>query len=243
MKIIARFAQIIFIICLPLLVFTGSVAWAVNSAWLYTSGFEKYDVQQILAQNGLPLTENDLDNIARDFIHYFNSSEEFIHLTVQIDGQIIELFNEEETIHFKDVKDLFRLDYAVLLGTFIYCLIFAVGCIFWRRGKYHSFLARGAVIGSGVSLGIMLILLVAILLDFDSLFYQFHLISFTNEFWSAEGNMLLLFPGGFWYDMFTYGALFAVALALIPGLAGGIYLLFVRRRKRKSDQHPQSNTQ
>jgi integral membrane protein (TIGR01906 family) len=241
MKIIARFAQILFIICLTLLVFTGAVVWAVNSAWLYTSGFEKYDVQQTLVQNGLPLTENDLDNIARDFIHYFNSSEEFIHLTVQIDGQTIELFNEEETIHFKDVKDLFQLDYAVLLGTFIYCLIFAAGCIFWRRGKYHSFLARGAVIGSGVSLGIMLILLVAILLDFDSLFYQFHLISFTNEFWSAEGNMLLLFPGGFWYDMFTYGALFAVALALIPGIAGGIYLLFVRRRK--SDQYPQSKSQ
>jgi integral membrane protein (TIGR01906 family) len=241
MKIIGKFAQILFFICLPLLVFTGSVAWAVNSAWLYTSGFEKYDVQQILAQNGLPVTENDLDNIAGDFIHYFNSSEEFIHLTVQIDGQTIELFNEEETIHFKDVKDLFRLDYAVLLGTFIYCSIFAVVCIFWRRGKYHSFLARSAITGSGVSLGIMLVILIAILLDFDSLFYQFHLISFSNDFWSAEGNMLLLFPGGFWYDMFTYGALFAVALALIPGIASGIYLLFVRRKK--SDQYPQSNRQ
>ncbi len=241
MKIIIRFAQIIFIICLPLLVFTGSVAWAVNSTWLYTSGFEKYNVQQTLAQNGLPLTQNDLDNIARDFVHYFNSREEFIHLTVQINRQAVELFNEEEITHFKDVKGLFRFDYAVLLGAFIYCLIFAAGCIFWRRGKYHAFLARSAIIGSGVSLGIMLIILIAILLDFDSLFYQFHLISFTNEFWSAEGNMLLLFPGGFWYDIFTYGALFAVALALIPGIAGGIYLPYFRRRK--SDQHPQSNRQ
>jgi len=241
MKIIGKFAQVLFVICLPLVVFTGSVAWAVNSAWLYNSGFEKYDVQQSLAQNGLSVTQNDLNNITRDFIHYFNSSEEFIHLTVQINGKIIELFSEEETIHFKDVKDLFRLDYAVLLGTFIYCLIFAAGCVFWHRGKYHSFLARSAVIGSCVSLGIMLILLVAILLDFDSLFYQFHLISFANDFWSAEGNMLLLFPGGFWYDIFICGALFAVALALIPGIAGGIYLLLVRRRK--SDQHPQSNAQ
>jgi integral membrane protein (TIGR01906 family) len=241
MGILKKCAQILFVICLALLVFTGSVAWAVNSAWLYTSGFEKYDVQQTLAQNGLPVTENDLDNIAGDFVHYFNSSEEFIHLTVQINGQAVELFNEEEIIHFKDVKSLFRLDYAVLLGTIIYGLLFTSVCIFWRRGKYHSFLARSAIIGSGMSLGMMLIILVAILLDFDSLFYQFHLISFANDFWSAEGNMLLLFPGGFWYDMFTYGALFAVALALIPGIAGGIYMLFVKRRK--SDQHPQSNRQ
>jgi len=27
---------------------------------------------------------------------------------------------------------------------------------------------------------------------------------FTNTFWSAEGNMLLLFPDGFWYDAATY---------------------------------------
>ncbi len=239
MKIIGKFAQVLFVICLPLVVFTGSVAWAVNSAWLYNSGFEKYDVQQSLAQNGLSVTQNDLNNITRDFIHYFNSSEEFIHLTLQINGQTVELFNEEEIIHFKDVKGLFRLDYAVLLGTFLYCLIFFVACVFWNRGKYHSLLAWRAVIGSGVSLGIMLVILIAILLDFNSLFYQFHLISFTNDFWSTEGNMLLLFPGGFWYDIFTYGALFAVALALIPGIAGGIYLLFVRRRK--SDRHPQSN--
>jgi integral membrane protein (TIGR01906 family) len=234
MKIIGKFAQILFVICLPLLVFTGSVAWAVNSVWLYTSGFEKYDVQETLAKNGLPLTSNNLKDIARDFIHYFNSSEEYINLTVQINGQTIELFNEEEIIHFKDVKDLFRLDYAVLFGTFLYCLLFSILYIFWRKGFYRPFLTRSAIIGSGVSLGIMLILLVAILLDFDSLFYQFHLISFANDFWSAEGNMLLLFPGGFWYDMFTYGALFAVALALIPGLIAGIYLVQARRKK-KSD--------
>jgi len=42
------------------------------------------------------------------------------------------------------------------------------------------------------------------LLNFDTLFYDFHLIAFSNSFWSAEGNMLLLFPGGFWYDAAIY---------------------------------------
>lgn len=234
MRIIRRFAQWLFILCLPVLVFTGSVAWAVNSAWLYTAGFEKHHVQETLAENGLPLTDSQLKDITHEFIQYFISGEEFIHLTVQIDGQTVELFNEEEIIHFKDVKGLFRLDYAVLLGTFLYCLIFALVCFFWRNGTYHHLLARSAIIGSGVSLGIMMFIGIAILLDFDSLFYQFHLVSFANEFWSAEGNMLLLFPGGFWYDMFATGALFAAVMSLIPGVIGGIYLLRVRR-KVKSD--------
>jgi integral membrane protein (TIGR01906 family) len=239
MKILMRFAQIFFIICLPLLVFTVSVAWAVNSTWLYTSGFAKYDVQQTLAENGLEVTATDLKEIASGFVRYFNSGEEYINLSVQVNGQAVPLFNEEEIIHFKDVKGLFRLDYNVLLGTSLYCLAFVGAGLFWRKGNYRHLLARSTVIGSGVSLGIMLIILIAILLDFDSLFYQFHLISFANNFWSAEGNMLLLFPGGFWYDIFTYGALFAVALALIPGIAGGTYLFWLRRKKR-SDKHTQS---
>lgn len=241
MKILGRIAQWLFILSLPVLAFTGTVAWAVNSGWLYTAGFGKYHVQESLAENDLPVTNADLKDIARGFIHYFNSGEEFIHLTVPIDGQNIELFNEEEIIHFKDVKGLFRLDYGVLLGTFLYCLLFTLVCFFWRNGTYHHLLARSAIIGSGISLGIMVLILIFILLDFDSLFYQFHLVSFSNEFWSAEGNMLLLFPGGFWYDVFTYGALFAVVLSLIPGIIGGIYILKVRRNKR--DKHPQSNSQ
>jgi integral membrane protein (TIGR01906 family) len=241
MRIVSRIAQWLFILCLPVLVFTVSVAWAVNSAWLYVAGFEKYHVQESLAENGLPLTDNQLKGIAHEFIHYFNSGEEYIHLTVQIDGQSIELFNREEIIHFKDVKDLFRLDYSVLLGIFLYCLFYALSCLFWRRGIYHRLLARSAIIGSAISLGIMLIIGIAILLGFDSLFYNFHLIAFNNDYWSVEGNMLLLFQGGFFDDMFTYGAIFAIAISLLPGIIGGIYQLRVRRKK-KSDQHPQSNT-
>ncbi len=232
MIIISRFAQWLFILCLPVLAFTGSIAGAVNSTWLYTAGFEKHHVQESLAENGLPLTSADLRGIAHGFIRYFNSCEEFIHLTVQIDGQTIELFNHEEILHFKDVKGLFRLDYYVLLGTFTYCLIYALVSVFWRQGKHRLRLARSMVTGSALTLGLMLLLGIGILLDFDSLFYNFHLISFTNEFWSAEGYMLLLTPGGFWYDMFIYGTLFAVALSLIPGVLGGVYLLRLRRKKK-----------
>lgn len=232
MRIISRFAQWLFILCLPVLAITGSIAGAVNSTWLYTAGFEKHHVPESLAENGLPLTSADLRGITHGFIRYFNSGEEFIHLTVQIDGQTIELFNHEEILHFKDVKGLFRLDYYVLLGTFTYCLIYALVSVFWRQGKHRLRLARSMVTGSALTLGLMLLLGIGILLDFDSLCYGFHLISFSNDFWSAEGNMLLLFPGGFWYDMVVYVALFAIALSLIPGIIGGIYIIKGRRNKR-----------
>ena len=68
----------------------------------------------------------------------------------------------------------------------------------------------------------MLLLGAGALLDFDHLFLRFHLFAFTNEFWSAEGYMLLLFPGGFWYDAVIYcGAATAIAALILAAAAGG----------------------
>ena len=135
MKVIVFIARCIFIICLPVLLLTATIAGAVNFSWVYTHGFEKYDVKQSLADNGLYLTDADMNSIARGFIHYFNSGEEYINLTVQQGGKSTPLFNTDETIHFKDVKKLFRLDYNVLLGTFVYCLVFGLASLFWEKAR------------------------------------------------------------------------------------------------------------
>ncbi len=233
MKFLYYPAQWLFIICLPLFIITGSIAWAVNSSWVYTSGFAKYDVAESLAENGLNLTQQDFRNVARDFIHYFNSGEEYIHLTVLQNGRQVELFNEEEILHFKDVKALFRLDYAVLIGTFIYCAAIAFLSVFWQNSRYLKALARSTLIGSGITLGIIILLGIGSAFDFDWLFYQFHLISFSNDFWSAEGNMLLLFPGGFWLDAVIYIGVFAAGLSIILGGLSAWYL--IANRKKSND--------
>jgi len=240
MRIISRIAQWLFILCLPVLGLTASIAWAVNSSQFYTYRFEKYDVQQSLAEEGLTLTDSQLKDIADGFIHYFNSGEELIHLTVMQGNQSVELFNREEILHFKDVKGLFRLDYSVLLGTFIYCSAYALVSVFWQKGEYRPRLARSMVMGSILTLGLMLLLGIGILLDFDSLFYGFHLISFTNEYWSAAGNMLLLFPEGFWFDAVIYCAIFTAVVAIVLGIVGGAYMIKIRRDKR--NEYSKSNT-
>ena len=231
MKIVVIIARIIFVVCVPVLLLTAVIASEVNSSWLYTHGFEKYDVRQSLGDNGLNLTDADMAGIARGFIHYFNSSEEYISLTVQQNNETVALFNNEEIIHFKDVKKLFRFDYNVLLGTFCYCLLFTLVGIFWKKGKNRNNLAGDTIKGSVLSLGLMLLLGIGALVDFDSLFYQFHLLVFTNSFWSAEGNMLLLFPDGFWYDAAVY---IVIAIALLAVILGGIswaYLHYHRKRE------------
>ena len=223
MKALGIAAKWIFILCLPILLMSASIGVAVNSLGLYKYGFEKYNISQTTG-----LAEAELERAAASLISYFNSGEEHISVYVTKDGRQFKLFNQREVIHLKDVKELIWLDYRLLVGTLLYVLIYAGVELLWRK-DWHR-LASGIFGGSGLTLALMLALGMGALISFDRLFLQFHLISFSNEFWSAEGYMLLLFPQGFWYDASLFCALATVGLAVIFGGASGGYLMFTRRR-------------
>jgi len=224
----------IFIVCLPVLLLTASIGWAANSLWLYRYGYQKYEVSHALADEGLELADSKLEEIYAGLIDYYNSDEEQINFTVVKDGQQINLFTPEEVIHFRDVKGLIRLDYRVLLGTLAYAAGYALISLFWRRRRYWNQLARGVVGGTCLTLALILALGLGTITDFDQLFQWFHFISFSNEFWSAEGYMLLLFPQRFFYDAVLIGALAAAAGAVILGGVGGGYLLLTKKRKQNT---------
>ena len=205
---------------------TASIAWSVNSAWLYEYGFTKYNISQ---QTGLAPSE--LDKAASGLIQYFNSGDENINLKVVKDGKSFELFNQREVVHLRDVKNLFWLDYRVLLGTTIYVLSFAVIYLFRRKGRRR--LARSFVTGCGLSLAIILALGLGAIINFDQLFLQFHLLSFANDFWQlnpTKDYLIMLFPQGFWYDSTLFCALATVVGALV---LGGVSVWYLRYAGKK----------
>ena len=222
MKIIGTAAKWLFMLCLPVMLVTASIACAVNSLWLYKYGFEKYDVSRTTG-----LADSNLEYAARGLIDYFNSGAAYIKITVVKDGQSFPLFNQREIIHLKDVKGLIWLDYWVLLGTLAYVLAYAGVCLLWRRKRYWRRLARAVIGGSGITVALMVALGLGVLLNFDQLFWQFHLISFANEFWQLDPSrdyLIMLFPSGFWYDASLFCALATVVGAVILGGVGGWYL-------------------
>ncbi|GAH24379.1 unnamed protein product [marine sediment metagenome] len=228
MKGLVIAAKWLFILCLPILLLTVSIGWEVNSHWLYNYGFEKYNVSQTTG-----IAEVELEKAATGLISYFNSGEANISLTVIKDGEPFELFNQREVAHLRDVKGLIRLDYRLFLGTLIYALAYAGVSLFWRRGRYWQRLAWGMVSGGGITLALMLAMGLGTLLNFDQLFLQFHLFSFTNELWQldpARDYLIMLFPGGFWYDAAIFCAGITAGLAIILGGVAGGYLIFTRRR-------------
>ena len=231
MRILGIAAKWLFMLCLPILLLTASIGWAANSLWLYKYGFEKYNVSQTTG-----LAEPELEKAASGLIGYFNSDEEYISLTVIKDGEPFVLFNQQEVTHLRDVKGLIWLDYWVLLGMLVYVLAYAGVCLFWRKRRYWRRLAWGGVVGGGgITLALMLALGLGTLLGFDQLFWQFHLISFTNELWQLDPTkdyLIMLFPRGFWYDTTVFCALITTGLAIILGGVSGGYLRFSRNKAK-----------
>ncbi len=215
MKVIRIIAQWLFILCLPVLLLTVSLSLAVNCGWLYTYGFNKYDVGETTS-----IEAEELEKVAAGLRGYFNSGEENIDLTVLKGGESFEVFNEREVGHLKDVKGLFRLVYVLLLGTGIYALVYAgVSLFWWRDGRLY----RGLVCGGGLTLVIMVAIGLAAAIDFDWLFLNFHLISFANDLWMldpATDYLIMLFPQGFWFDAAVFCAAGTAFLALVLGGVG-----------------------
>jgi integral membrane protein (TIGR01906 family) len=227
-KLFKYLTSVIFVICIPALLLSASLAWGFNSAWLYNYGFQKYNVSQ---DTGLSAQE--LDKTAHGLINYFNSTQEYINIQVTAQGKTFSLFTEEEQIHFKDVKALIWLDYEVLLVTLILALLYFFIFYFWQKGRFRRLFFKSLLWGSGLSIVLIGAIGIASFFDFDALFLQFHYLAFTNMFWSAEGYMLRLFPGGFWYDAFF---IMIGIMALLAIAIGVVAVVFLRSKKLRQEK-------
>jgi integral membrane protein (TIGR01906 family) len=214
MKALTAITSVLFVICIPMLLLTTDLRFAANDIRLYEYGFNKYEVS---AATGLDNEE--LLSVADQMVTYFNSDEEFFD---------IDLFNQREVTHLKDVKGLIQLAYRLQLASLAYIVVYIVINFVLRRGAFWRGLARRLIWGSGATIALLAILGLWAVIDFDSLFLLFHLVSFSNELWqlSPGDKMLLMFPQGFFNDSALFVAAAAIGEAIIiGGIAWGILAL------------------
>jgi integral membrane protein (TIGR01906 family) len=135
------------------------------------------------------------------------------------------LYNQRELRHMLDVKIVVNAAMGVLYASLALIVIAGV----WARRtdwweSYRLALSRGG----WVTVGLLVFLIVAIALSFNTVFVAFHQVFFEGDTWifRYSDTLIRLFPVRFWRDAFvTVGV-----LALSGGLALGYF--FGRPPKR-----------
>jgi integral membrane protein (TIGR01906 family) len=119
-------------------------------------------------------------------------------------------FEERETTHMQDVRDLiggFLAAWAIALVAGI-----AAGAALWRFGE-PSRLERALLWGAGLTIGVMALLGLLLLVSFDAFFDGFHGIFFEGDSWRFNEGYTVrrLYPYFFWG---TAGAITALLVGL-----------------------------
>ncbi len=220
----------LFIACIPLLLVLTNVRIAASWERVYDYAFSQYDAVEV---TGIERVE--LDRSAHEIVRYFehSRSEELLDIRVQRSDETIALFNQREILHMADVRDLFRLIYRIHEFALVYVVAYVAAVYLWSRERSLRRLAREGITAGIATVGILGVAAVGVMLGFDALFEQFHLLSFSNDFWQLDprtDRLVQMFPMGFWFDV----TLAVGVLSLIEGGAvalGGLgYIIYLDRR-------------
>lgn len=228
---VRRASSILFVAAIPLLLITAAVTWAINDLSLYKYGFDKYDVPLVTG-----IERDDLVSIGVQLRGYFNSTTEPLDVRAPVFGEETYVFNQREIIHMHDVKRLVWGVYGIGAASALHILGFLTFGLLKRREQLYGSLARYAFWGSGLTVGIVVLVGLGSLLGFDSLFRGFHEVAFTNDFWqfdSRRDRLVMMFPEDFWFDATMLVALLAVGQAVVlAGVTGGVVVFRRQGRNR-----------
>jgi integral membrane protein (TIGR01906 family) len=219
---IRRGATGLFMICLPLALILSTVRAVAHDSRIYAYSIDRYNVTQVTG-----ISRSELVRAGAEIVDYFNSGDEVMDIKVVRDNSLIPLFNSREIIHMHDVKLLFERVFQVQIAALVYCLAYVGFVVVWARERSpREFAQEMLIIGLGMG-GFIIAAGVSAVVGFDSLFEQFHLLSFSNDMWLLDptrDRLIQMFPQGFWFDVTALiGIISLVEAGAIVALSG-LYL-------------------
>ena len=197
---------------------------------VYQKEYEKYDVL-----SELDMTMDDVMYVTHEMMAYLRGGRDTLSVMTTVEGKEQDFFNEQDRFHMGEVRDLFIGGLNIRMGSCIaavLCLVFLLA----TRADIRKVIPRSYQAALGVSAAAAAIIGIAAVIDFNTVFVQFHHLFFDNDQWifdPATDYMIRMLPEGLFYDfVIRIGGIFLgiLAVLLVASLIPG-YL----RKKKKSD--------
>ncbi len=186
-------------------------------------------------QNGTPevtgMSLEDLVLSSNTLLDYMMDYRDDMLIEAPVHGEMRAIFDERETLHMVDVKDLFQI---ALYTMYAFFGLAALGIIFVvatsKRASINILYTT-----YNAALGIFLVLAAlmgaAFALNFNMFWTAFHLVLFSNDLWlldPAVSIMINMFPLNFFLALCT-----RVLVMFLAVLAVLFVSLFIARKKVK----------
>jgi integral membrane protein (TIGR01906 family) len=213
-----------FVVLLPLLMISVSLRALVTDRDFLLRGFQD---NQVSITTGLDQPQ--LERIADAFVAYFQAPPGQIQMQVTVRGQSRPLFNDREVQHMEDVQALIQwfLRMGIVAGAVVVLrLVLAV-----VADRSPVPLGREMLWSTGLMVGVVVLVGVLSLIDFDTLWTRFHQVAFRNDLWQLDPSrdyLIMLFPEPFWFTATVRLAMTIAAQTLIVALLG-LALIFSPR--------------
>lgn len=204
-------------------------SYALNPEF-YVSEYMKLHQADIIG-----ISQADLNQVTNNLLDYTSGKRETLDMQFEMNGEVREVFNEKEKSHMVDVKDLcvnalnFQI-YAYVLAV----LLVALSALLHRQDVVKN-LCKNCLIACAIFFSLVLIIGVWAMVSFQSFWFVFHKVFFTNDLWilnPATDILILMVPGQFFYDLVTSAIFrFVLLFAILPALSAGT-LLYLKRFRR-----------
>ena len=188
-----------FFLAVPIFLLFSNVRIASLEARVYDYSFSHYDVEAVTG-----IDRPQLDRAAAEMVRYFEDDEPLLTTRVRIGGVEQALFSPRETLHMRDVKQLFQNVFFLQEVAFVYIVAYVTAVFLWARERSLRKLALQCLQAGLFTAVLMGLGAVAMLVGFDSIFREFHMLSFSNDFWELDptrDHLVQMFPQGFWFTV------------------------------------------
>ncbi len=152
-------------------------------------------------------------------MHYLFNNDDTQFLENLRFNEYISIYNQRETSHLVDVKNLLQTALKIFyaLGGLY---LFIIGLVYNRKWIKTFWLALSN--GGWLTIGIIALILSSIVISFDALFTTFHKIFFTGDTWLFyySDTLIRLFPMRLWRDAFIAMGIITLGLALFFAFYG-----------------------
>lgn len=192
----------------------------------FNSDFYESEYASLDTANSLEMSQTDLMSATTTLLDYLQDKRSDIQVEIEVREMERPAFNERETLHMVDVKNLYQN--ALFARTIaILCLIASLAYLFYQlRKEAWEYLAKGYTQTAFAFIAIVGFLGMWAAVDFTSLWEGFHRVFFTNDLWLLNPRtdlMINMFPETFFFHMVIRIVVTFLLCFLLPFIASIYY--------------------